>query len=149
MELVIRVDTNELEDISDLKIMADALNKKSSAPKKESNLSEKEISEKNNLNTQTNTNQNETPTSLTSPVSTPTEPQISNSTVLPTVLPTAAAKEYTRDEIARALVQLRDLKGLPELMSVLSHFGVNNLMAIPTEKYNELVAILNEKGVKV
>lgn len=145
MELVIRVDTNELEDISDLKIMADALNKKSSVPKKESNLSEKEISEKNNLNTQTNTNQNETPTSLTSPVSTPTEPQISNSTVLPT----AAAKEYTRDEIARALVQLRDLKGLPELMSVLSHFGVNNLMAIPTEKYNELVAILNEKGVKV
>lgn len=145
MELVIRVDTNELKDISDLKIMADALNKKSSAPKKESNLSEKEISEKNNLNTQTNTNQNETPTSLTSPVSTPTEPKISNSTVLPT----AAAKEYTRDEIARALVQLRDLKGLPELMSVLSHFSVNNLMAIPTEKYNELVAILNEKGVKV
>lgn len=145
MELVIRVDTNELEDISDLKIMADALNKKSSVPKKESNMSEKEISEKNNLNAQTNANQNETPTSLTSPVSTPTEPQISNSTVLPT----SAAKEYTRDEIARALVQLRDLKGLPELMSVLSHFGVNNLMAIPTEKYNELVAILNEKGVKV
>lgn len=145
MELVIRVDTNELEDISDLKIMADALNKKSAVPKKESNLSEKENPEKSNLNVQTNANQNETPTSLTSPVSTPEEPQILNSAVLPT----AAAKEYTRDEIARALVQLRDLKGLPELMSVLSHFGVNNLMAIPVEKYNELVAILNEKGVKV
>lgn len=145
MELVIRVDTNDLEDISDLKIMADALNKKSAVQKKESNLSEKENPEKSNLNVQTNANQNETPTSLTSSVSTPTEPQISNSTVLPT----SAAKEYTRDEIARALVQLRDLKGLPELMSVLSHFGVNNLMAIPTEKYNELVTILNEKGVKV
>lgn len=133
MELVIRIDTNTEEDISDLKIMADALNKKL-APLEESDSSKTENFEKKE--------------SLTNAVSAEPahgEPKVVNSTVLPTT----AAKEYTRDEIARAMVQLRDLKGVPELMSVLEHFGVNNLMAIPSDKYNELVAILNEKGVKV
>lgn len=135
MELVIRIDTNTEEDISDLKIMADALNKKL-APLEESDSSKTENFEKKE--------------SLTNAVSVEPEPAHEEPKVVnSSVLPTTAAKEYTRDEIARAMVQLRDLKGVPELMSVLEHFGVNNLMAIPSDKYNELVAILNEKGVKV
>lgn len=66
-----------------------------------------------------------------------------------TVLPTAEAKGYSFEEIAKAMVQLRDSKGSDELMGVLTHFGVKALTEIPKDKYNELVTILNEKGVKI
>lgn len=76
-------------------------------------------------------------------------PEVSNIIPTMTVLPTAEARCYTTDEIAKAMVQLRDLKGVEEVKAILSQFGVNALTAIPVEKYNELVTILNTKGVKV
>ena len=124
MELLISIDTEKKKDIEAFKILAPAVGQLEASDEK----SEDTIA----------VPQKEVPAQET--VSAP---------AVQTVLPTTDAKEYTRDEIARAMVQLRDLKGVPELMSVLDHFGVNNLMAIPGDKYNELVAILNEKGVKV
>lgn len=124
MELLISIDTEKKKDIEAFKILAPAVGQLEASDEK----SEDTIA----------VPQKEVPAQET--VSAP---------AVQTVLPTTAAKEYTRDEIARAMVQLRDLKGVPELMSVLDHFGVNNLMAIPGDKYNELVAILSEKGVKV
>ena len=65
------------------------------------------------------------------------------------VLPTAEAEKYSFEQIARAMVILRDTKGVDELKSILVHFNANALTAIPEDRYNELVTILNEKGVKV
>lgn len=145
MELVVNINTERKKDLSDFEILAEAVKKFKSIENEPGNLIDSANSEKAKTvaeskkvpDTESNTFE-----SVTNQVQAPAiEPQ--------TVLPTATAKEYTRDEIARAMVQLRDLKGVSELMAVLNHFGVNNLMAIPGEKYNELVAILNEKGVKV
>lgn len=143
MELVIKVDTDVAEDVSDLKVIADALNKKlesksditeetSTVSESKTNITEQSVENSAEFTEHSVENKEET---------TVAEPQ--------TILPTATAKEYSREEIARAMVQLRDLNGVPALMEVLKHFGVDNLMAVPSEKYNELVAILNEKGVKV
>lgn len=65
------------------------------------------------------------------------------------VLPTAEAEKYSFEQIARAMVILRDTKGVDELKAILVHFNANALTAIPEDRYNELVTILNEKGVKV
>lgn len=140
MELVIKVDTDVAEDVSALKVLADALNKKLENKADGNDETASLLAYKANIAEHSVKNSAE---QITENKIEPTvaEPQ--------TVLPTAMAKEYSREEIARAMVQLRDLKGVSALMEVLKHFGVDNLMAIPSEKYNELVAILNEKGVKV
>lgn len=73
----------------------------------------------------------------------------SASPVTQTVLPTAEAEKYTIEQIAKGLTTLRDLKGLDEVKAILKQFNAVALAAVPEDKYNEIVAILNEKGVKV
>lgn len=145
MELVIKVDTDMAEDVSSLKVIADALSKK---------IDTKDLESKSDITEETTSvlvnDTNVAEHSAENFAECITENKAETTVVEPqTVLPTATAKEYSREEIARAMVQLRDLNGVSVLMEVLKHFGVDNLMAIPSEKYNELVAILNEKGVKV
>lgn len=77
------------------------------------------------------------------------EAEIKTEQAQETILPTAEARVYSMEEIARAMSQLRDTKGVDEVMKILGSFGVRALTEIPTSRYNELVTILNEKGVKV
>lgn len=124
MELLISIDTEKKKDIEAFKILAPAVGQLEASDEK----SEDTIA----------VPQKEVPAQET--VSAP---------AVQTVLPTSEANAYSQEEIARAMVQLRDLKGVQVVLEVLNRFGVNNLMAVPHDRYNELVAILNEKGVKV
>lgn len=66
-----------------------------------------------------------------------------------TVLPTAEAEVYTTEQIAKAMAQYRDLKGIDKLRELLNRFNAQALTQIPQEKYSELVTILNAEGVKI
>ncbi len=78
-----------------------------------------------------------------------------NSTVMPgaqfqqpagsgTVPTTAAAQQYTFDQLAVATANLASAG--KDVFSVLARFGVNMLMDLPPEKYGEYAAALREAG---
>ena len=61
-----------------------------------------------------------------------------------TVPTTAAAQQYTFDQLAVATANLASAG--KDVFSVLARFGVNMLMDLPPEKYGEYAAVLREAG---
>lgn len=71
-------------------------------------------------------------------------------TFMPTALPTSDKVEsYTFEQIAKGMVQLRESKGVNEVLEILKRFNAKALTEITPDKYNEIAVILNEKGVKI
>lgn len=65
------------------------------------------------------------------------------------VVPVTAAPTYTQTDMAKACVQLMDLKGQPAIVSIMAGFGVQALTQIPKERFNELAAVLRAEGVNI
>jgi hypothetical protein len=53
------------------------------------------------------------------------------------------------DQLAVAATQLMDAGRQPELVSLLSSFGVPSLMALPKEQYGAFATKLREMGAKI
>lgn len=65
------------------------------------------------------------------------------------VVPVTPAPAYSQQDMAKACVQLMDLKGQPAIVSIMANFGVQALTQLPKERYNELAAVLRAEGVNI
>ena len=67
----------------------------------------------------------------------------------PAAVPTAAPKQYTLAEIQAACGPLMDAGKMNELAAVMQGMGVNSLMELPPEKYDELAVKLRALGARL
>lgn len=99
---------------------------------------------------------------------TPVQPVQVEQTAVPTAQPTApvqpvtpapvqpvqqavptSAPTYNMDQLAVAATQLMDAGKQPELLQLLSSFGVQALMQLPKEQYGAFATKLRELGAKI
>lgn len=66
----------------------------------------------------------------------------------PAGVPTSAV-EYTLDDLARAAMTLMDSGRQPDLLQLLSNFGVSALPALPKEQYGAFATALRGMGAQI
>ena len=87
------------------------------------------------------------------PQAAPTQPAVSApvAQAIPTApagVPTSAV-EYTLDDLARAAMTLMDSGRQPDLLQLLSSFGVSALPALPKEQYGAFATALRGMGAQI
>ena len=63
--------------------------------------------------------------------------------------PTAAPPAYSYDDLARAASTLMDTGKQPELLGLLSQFGIQALTQLPKERYGEFATALRQMGAQI
>lgn len=82
------------------------------------------------------------------PVETPQAIPVETPTVAPTNIPTAEVS-YTVDDLSKAAMGLMDLGKQPELMALLSEFGVQSLPELDKARYGEFATKLRTFGAQI
>jgi len=63
--------------------------------------------------------------------------------------PVAAAPVYTQEQLARATATLADAGKYPQIQQLFQRFGIQQLTALPKERYGEYATALRQMGVRI
>ena len=63
--------------------------------------------------------------------------------------PTAAAPTYTQDQLARATATLADAGRMQQIQQLFQQFGIQQLTALPKERYGDYATALRQMGVRI
>ena len=91
------------------------------------------------------------PTPQQAPTYTPRQytPAPANIHPMPQQAPVAAAPQYTREQLARATAVLADMGKIQQIQQLFQQFGIQQLTALPKERYGEYATALRGLGVKI
>lgn len=106
------------------------------------------------------------PAAVTPPAAVPVAPAPTPSVAIPVAPPTAAvqtapapatvqpsvpttAQSYTLDDLAQAAMTLMDAGRQPDLLQLLSNFGVESLPALPPAQYGAFATALRGLGAQI
>lgn len=63
--------------------------------------------------------------------------------------PVAAAPAYTQEQLARATATLADTGKIQQIQQLFQQFGIQQLTALPKERYGEYATALRQLGVRI
>lgn len=90
------------------------------------------------------------PPATVTPIQTPT-PVAPVQQIAPSIaaVPVAAPPTYTQQDMAKACVQLMDLKGPARISQIMAQFGVQALTQLDKAYYDTLAQVLRNEGVNI